>query len=124
MRAIGLGRREPDAKHHVDEISAVTAEAAEPAASPRHVNGNDADTDGLQNEALAPLHHVDEKPVRRGRPPKYHTTEERVTADRQRKLAWAQARRQAGLLKETAENLRERQRRRRARLKAGSEVGE
>jgi hypothetical protein len=101
VRATGTGRREPDAKRHVDEMSAVAAEAAEPATSPRH---------------------VDEKPVRRGRPPKYHTDEERATAERQHKVAWARRQRQAGLLKETAESLRERQRRRRARLKANSEV--
>jgi hypothetical protein len=80
-------------------MSAVAAEAVEPA---------------------APACHVDEKPTRRGRPPKYLTAEERATAERQRKMAWARARRQAGLLKETAESLR--QRRRRARLKANSEV--
>ena len=80
-------------------MSAVAAEAVEPA---------------------APACHVDEKPTRRGRPPKYLTAEERATAERQRKMA--RARRQAGLLKETAESLRERQRRRRARLKASSEV--
>jgi hypothetical protein len=102
VRAIDTGRREPDAKRHVDEMSAVAVEAVGPA---------------------APTCHVDEKPVRRGRPPKYHTDEDRVAAERQRKLAWARARRQAGLLKETAESLRERQRRRRARLKVGSEVG-
>jgi hypothetical protein len=100
VRATGTGRRQPDAKRHVNEMSAVAAEAVEPAASPRH---------------------VDEKPIRRGRPPKYHTTEERATAERQRKGAWARARRQAGLLKETAESLRKRQRRHRARLKASSE---
>jgi hypothetical protein len=75
-----------------------------------------------QDEAPVPLRHVDEKSVRRGRPPKYYTDEDRVAAGRQRKLAWVRARRQAGLLKETAESLRERQRRRRARLKANSEV--
>jgi hypothetical protein len=80
-------------------MSAVAAEAVEPA---------------------APACHVDEKPTRRGRPPKYLTAEERATAERQRKMAWARARRQARLLKETAESLR--QRRRRARLKANSEV--
>jgi hypothetical protein len=100
VRAIGTGR-EPDAKRHVDEISAAVAEAVEPATSPRH---------------------VDEKPTRRGRPPKYHTDEERVAAERQHKAAWARRQRQAGLLKEAAESLRERQRRRRARLKANSEV--
>jgi hypothetical protein len=84
-------------------MSAVAAEAVRPA---------------------VPLRHVDKKPVRRGRPPKYHTDEDRVAAERQRKLSWARARRQAGLLKETAESLRERQRRRRARLKASGEVGE
>jgi hypothetical protein len=97
VRATGTGRREPDAKRHVDEMSAVAAEAVEPAAPTRHVDG---------------------KPTRRGRPPKYLTAEERATAERQRKMA--RARRQAGLLKETAESLR--QRRRRARLKANSEV--
>jgi hypothetical protein len=102
-------------------MSAVAAEAAEPATSPRHVDENDADAGMPQSEAPAPLCHVDEKPVRRGRLPKYHTDEERATAERQRKLAWARARRQAGLLKETAESLRERQRRRRARLKASGE---
>ena len=121
VRATGMGRREPDAERHVDKISAVAAEAAEPAPSPRHVDENDADTGMPQSEAPAPLRHVDEKPVRRGRPPKYHTAEERVT-ERQHKAAWARARRQAGLLKETADSLRERQRRRRARLKASSEV--
>jgi hypothetical protein len=100
VRATGAGRREPDAKRHVDEMSAVAAEAVGTAAPPRHVDG---------------------KPTRRGRSPKYHTVEERATAERQRKAAWARARRQAGLLKETAESLRERQRRRRARLKANSE---
>jgi hypothetical protein len=115
VRGIGTGRQ-PDAEHHVDEMSAVAAEAAEPAALARHVDGNDADTGEPQSEAPVPLRHVDEKPVRRGRPPKYHTDEERVAAERQRKVAWA--RRQAGLLRESAESLRERQRRRRARLKA------
>ena len=81
-------------------------------------NANDADTGQPQSEAPVPLCHVDEKLVRRGRPPKYHTAEDRVAAERQRKVAWARARRQAGLLRETAESLRERQRRRRARLKA------
>jgi hypothetical protein len=98
VRATGTGRREPDAKRHVDEMSAV---AVGPATSPRHVDG---------------------KPIRRGRPPKYHTVEERATAERQRKAAWARGRRQAGLLKETVESLRERQGRRRARLKASSDV--
>jgi hypothetical protein len=116
VRGIGTGRREPDAERHVGEMSAVAAEAAEPAASPRHVDENDADAGMPQSEAPVPLRHVDEKPVRRGRPPKYHTDEERVAAERQRKVAWA--RRQAGLLRESAESLRERQRRRRARLKA------
>ena len=102
VRGIGTGRREPDAERQVD--------------------GNDVDTGQPQGKAPVPLCHVDEKPVRRGRPPKYHTDEDRVAAERQRKLAWAQARRQAGLLKETAESLRERQRRRRARLKASGEV--
>jgi hypothetical protein len=102
-------------------MSAVAAEAAELAPSPHHVDENDADTGKPQSEAPVSLCHVDEKPVRRGRPPKYHTTEERATAERQRKVAWARARRQAGLLKETAESLRERQRHRRARLKANSE---
>jgi hypothetical protein len=101
VRATGTGRREPDAKRHVDEMSAVAAGAVEPA---------------------APSCHVDEKLTRRGRPPKYHTAEERATAERQCKVAWARRQRQAGLLKETAESLRERQRRRRARLKANSEV--
>jgi hypothetical protein len=82
-------------------MSAVAAEAVEPA---------------------APACHVDEKPTRRGRPPKYLTAEERATAERQRKAAWARARRQAGFLKETADSLRERQRRHRARLKANSEA--
>jgi hypothetical protein len=109
---------------HVDEISAAVAEAVGPTPSPCHVNENDVDAGMPQDEAPVPPCHVDEKSARRGRPPKYHTTEERVAADRQRKLAWAQARRQAGLLRESAESLRERQRRRRARLKAGSEVGE
>jgi hypothetical protein len=122
VRATGTGRREPDAKRHVGEMSAVAAEAAEPATSPRHVDENDADTGEPQSDAPMPLCHVDEKPVRCGRPPKYHTAEERATAERQRKVAWAQRQRQAGLLKETAESLRERQRRRRARLKANSEV--
>ena len=102
VRAIGTGRRKPDAKRHVDEMSAAVAEAAGPA---------------------APTCHVDEKSTRRGRPPKYHTAEERATAERQHKAAWARARRQASLLKETAESLRERQRRRRARLKASGEAG-
>jgi hypothetical protein len=94
----------------------------EPAPSPRHVDGNDVDAGVPQSEAPVPLCHVDEKLTRRGRPPKYHTDEERIAAERQRKVAWARARRQAGLLKETAESLRERQRRRRARLKASGEV--
>jgi hypothetical protein len=101
VRATGTSRREPDAKRHVDEMSAGAAEAVEPAAPPCH---------------------VDEKPTRRGRPTKYHTAEERATAERQRKVAWARRQRQAGHLKETAESLRERQRRRRTRLKANSEV--
>jgi hypothetical protein len=101
VRRIDTGRRQPHAKRHVDEMSAVAAEAVEPVASPRHVDG---------------------KPTRHGRPPKYHTDEDRATAERQRKAAWARTQRQAGLLKETAESLRERQRRRRARLKASSEV--
>jgi hypothetical protein len=122
VRAIGTGRREPDAKRHVDEMSAVAAEAVEPATALRHVDGNDVDAGMPQDEAPVPLCHVDEKPVRRGRPPKYHTDEDRVAAERQRKLAWARARRQAGLLRESAESLRERQRRRRARLKASGEV--
>jgi hypothetical protein len=54
-------------------MSAVAAEAVEPA---------------------APTCHVDEKPTRRGRPPKYRTAEERIAAERQRKAAWARARRQ------------------------------
>jgi hypothetical protein len=120
VRATGTGRQ-PDAERHVDEMSAVAAEAVEPAASPRHVDENDADTGKPQSEAPVPLRHVDGKPIRRGRPPKYHTAEERATAERQRKVAWARARRQAGLLKEAAESLRERQRRHRARLKASSE---
>jgi hypothetical protein len=143
VRSTGTGRREPDAERHVDEILsvaaevteaatsfrhvdemlAVEAEAVEPAALLRHVDGNDADAGMPQDEAPVSLHHVGEKPARRGRPPKYHTDEDRAAAERQRKLAWAQARRQAGLLKETAENLRERQRRRRARLKASGEAG-
>jgi hypothetical protein len=123
VRTIDTGRREPDAKRHVDEISAAVAEAVEPATSPRHVDENDVDAGMPQSEAPVPSCHVDEKPARRGRPPKYRTDEDRVAAERQRKLAWAQARRQAGLLKETAESLRERQRRRRARLKASGEVG-
>src|SRR3954452_1434751 len=81
IRGIGTGRREPDAKRHVDEMSAGAAEAVEPAAPPCH---------------------VDEKPTRRGRPTKYHTAEERATAERQRKVAWARGRRQAGHLKEEA----------------------
>jgi hypothetical protein len=123
VRAIGAGRREPDAERHVDEMSAVAAEAVEPATSPRHVDENDVDTGQPQSEAPVPLCHVDEKSVRRGRPPKYHTAEDRVAAERRRKVAWARARRQVGLLKETAESLQERQRRRRARLKASGEVG-
>ena len=99
VRGIGTSR-EPDSERHVNEMSAVSVEVVEPA---------------------APTCHVDEKSTRRGRPPKYNTDEERATAERQRKVAWARARRQAGLLKETAESLRERQRRRRARLKASSE---
>ena len=95
-------------------MSAVAAKAVEPTTLP--------DAGKPQSEAPVPLCHVDGKPIRRGRPPKYHTAEERIAAERQRKVAWAQARRQAGLLKETAESLRERQRRRRARLKANSEV--
>src|SRR3954453_15015054 len=71
VRATGTGRRELDAKRHVDEMSAV---GVGPATSPRHVDG---------------------KPIRRGRPPKYHTVEERATAERQRKAAWARGRRQA-----------------------------
>jgi hypothetical protein len=122
VRATGTGRRERDTKRHVDEISAAVAEAVGPAPSPRHVDENDVDAGMPQDEAPVPLRHVDEKSVRRGRPPKYHTDEDRATAERQRKLAWAQARRRAGLLRETAENLRERQRRRRARLKASSEA--
>jgi hypothetical protein len=120
-RATGTGRRQPHAKRHVDEMPAVAAEAVEPTTLPRHVDGNDTDAGMPQSEAPAPLCHVDEKPARRGRPPKCHTAEERVAAERQRKAAWAQARRQVGLLKETAESLRERQRRRRARLKASRE---
>ena len=116
------GRREPDAKRHVDEMSAVAPEAVEPAAPTCHVDRNDADAGKPQNEAPVPICHVDGKPTQRGRPPKYLTTEERATAERQRKAAWARMRRQAGLLKETAESLRERQRRRRARLKASSEA--
>lgn len=104
VRSTSTVRREPNAERHVDE--------------------NDTDAGMPQDEAPAPLHHVDEKPTRRGRPPKYRTDEERAAANRQRKAAWAQGRRQAGLLKETAENLRERQRRRRARLKAIGEVDE
>ena len=100
VRGIGTSR-EPDSERHVDEMSAVAAEAVGPA---------------------APTCHVDEKSTRRGRPPKYNTDEERATAERQRKAVWARRKRQAGLLKETAESLRERQRRRRARLKANSEV--
>jgi hypothetical protein len=50
------------------------------------------------------------------------TDEDRATAERPRKAAWARTQRQTGLLKETAESLRERQRRRRARLKANSEA--
>jgi hypothetical protein len=102
VRATGTGRRQPDSERHVDE--------------------NDADTGESQSEAPAPTCHVDEKSTRRGRPPKYNTDEERATAERQRKAAWARRKRQAGLLKETAESLRERQRRRLARLKASSEV--
>jgi hypothetical protein len=98
--------------------SAVAAEAVEPAALACHVDENDAGKP--RNEASIPLCHVDGKPTQRGRPPKYHTAEERATAERQRKVAWARARRQGGYLKETAESLRERQRRRRARLKASS----
>jgi hypothetical protein len=104
-------------------MSAVVSEAVEPAAPTCHVDRNDTDAGKPRNEASMPLCHVDEKPVRRGRPPKYHTDEDRVAAERQHKLAWARARRRAGLLKETAESLRERQRRRRARLKASGEVG-
>jgi len=50
------------------------------------------------------------------------TDEDRATAERPRKAAWARTQRQTGLLKETAESLREWQRRRRARLKANSEA--
>ena len=117
------GRRKPHAKRHVDEMSADVGEAVEPAASPCHVDGNDVDAGMPQSEEPVPFCHVDEKSTRRGRPPKYHTDEDRVAAERQRKLAWARARRRAGLLKETAESLRERQRRRRARLRASGEVG-
>ena len=39
--------------------------------------------------------HVDEKSIRRGRPPKDHTAEERLAAERQRKEAWVRARRHA-----------------------------
>jgi hypothetical protein len=122
VRATGTGRRQPDAERHVDKIPAVAAEAVEPAAPTCHVDRNDADAGKPRNETSMPLCHVDGKPTRRGRPPKYHTAEERATAERQRKVAWARTQRQAGLLKETAESLRERQRRRRARLKASSEV--
>jgi hypothetical protein len=123
VRGIGTGRRELDAERHVDEMSAVVAEAVGPATSPRHVDGNGVDAGQPQDEAPVPLCHVDEKPARRGRPPKYHTAEDRVAAERQRKLVWARTRRQAGLLRESAESLRERQRRRRARLKASGEAG-
>jgi hypothetical protein len=41
-----------------------------------------------QSEAPVPIRHVDEKPARRGRPPKYHTAEDRVAAGRQRKLGF------------------------------------
>jgi hypothetical protein len=44
VRGIGAGRRKPDAERHVDEMSAVAAEAVGPATSPCHVDGNDADT--------------------------------------------------------------------------------
>jgi hypothetical protein len=47
---------------------------------------------------------------------------QRTRTARQRKVAWARTQRQAGLLKETAESLRERQRRWRVRLKANSEA--
>lgn len=39
--------------------------------------------------------HVDEKSIRRGRPPKDHTAEERLAAERQCKDAWVRARRHA-----------------------------
>jgi hypothetical protein len=100
VRATGTGHREPHAKRHVDEMSAVAAGAVGLATSPRRVDG---------------------KPIRRRRPPKYLMDEERATAERQRKAAWTRMQRQTGHLKETAESLRERQRRRRARLKASSE---
>ena len=64
--------------------------------------------------------HVDEKSIRRGRPPKDHTAEERLAAERQRKDGLGAG--ATALLKETVENLRERQRRRRAWLKANSEA--
>jgi hypothetical protein len=104
-------------------MSVIAAEAVEPATLARHVGGNDADAGMPHNEEPVPLCHVDEKPLRHGRPPKYHTVEERAAAERQHKAAWARARRQAGFLKETAESLRARQRRRRARLKASGEAG-
>jgi hypothetical protein len=122
VRATGTGRRQPHAKRHVDEMLAVAAEAVEPAASACHVDENDTDAGKPRNEASMPLCHVDGKPTQRGRLPKYLTAEERATAERQRKVAWARRQRQAGHLKETAESLRERQRRRRTRLKANSEV--
>ena len=58
----------------------------------------------LTNSARSPLQlrrephasrHVDEKSIRRGRPPKDHTAEERLAAERQCKDAWVRARRHA-----------------------------
>ena len=59
--------------------------------------------------------HVDEKSIRRGRPPKYHTAE---NVWRRSDSARMPGCGRDGMLKGTVENLRERQRRRRAWLKA------
>ena len=63
--------------------------------------------------------HVDEKSIRRGRPPKDHRAEERLAGSDSARMPGCG---RDGLLKETVENLRERQRRRRAWLKANSEA--
>src|SRR3954447_24826969 len=63
--------------------------------------------------------HVDEKSIRRGRPLKDHTAEERLAGSDSARMPGCG---RDGMLKETVENLRERQRRRRAWLKANSEA--
>jgi hypothetical protein len=118
VRGTDADRREPRAQSHGDEKP---ADRDEGASASGHVDDISADAADV---AVAPPRHVDEKPMRQGRPPKYHTAGERVAAERQRKAAWARARRRAGLLKESAEVLRQRQRRHRARLRADSEVHE